>query len=533
MLMRYLFLDTAFSFMNRCGTLIPVLLELRRLNTQASKGISAESILELVHSCMREFDAQFDSEQVKSSLRKGKLLLLFDGFDEVSETLARETADAIHRFCSNYSKSPCVITSRPNAYTVPLQTFSTLESLPLRKDQAVELARILWDEDEKTREFCHQLDRELFKRHKDFAENPLLLTMMFLTFMRNLSIPEHLSEFYQKAYEALYSAHDNQNKGIFKREFNCRTLDEKTFANLFAYFCFQSYFKDEYEFTKEQILAYLDKGIKKLCLLNVSADAYLADLQNIVCMIIHDGNLFHFSHRSFQAYFAAIFTCDLSDVTQKQFFCKLFSKERWYRRRDYFTLFYQCSPEKFVTNALEDDLRLLQSEAEASLDANLFFLNHMYDGIRLDRTYPESKKIDFYVNSLSTDRLKSHNVIDLFSTLIQKNNPFVFFGSSDDYFEHAYVEYGHDLRETFYEYSWRRHNGGTWYAIRHGSSITFHELEITQQKDTEYKNLYQAIIQATRIDSTRTAIRQWLAKQDEKRRAQQVSSSFSDFLDSL
>lgn len=99
-----------------------------------------------------------------------------------------------------------------------------------------------------------------------------------------------LSDFYKKAYDALYSAHDNQDKGCYRRDFQCKTLDENEFKQILSHFCFQTYFKETYEFAEEEILKYLRTSLQKFKFDNVKAEDYLMDLRNVVCMIIKDGD---------------------------------------------------------------------------------------------------------------------------------------------------------------------------------------------------------------------------------------------------
>lgn len=87
MLMRYLFLITA-----GLGEYVPVLVELRRINKQPSDQLS---ILELIYTCMEEFNVKLPREQFEYSLESGKYLFLFDGLDEVNTSLSAETAEAL------------------------------------------------------------------------------------------------------------------------------------------------------------------------------------------------------------------------------------------------------------------------------------------------------------------------------------------------------------------------------------------------------------------------------------------------------
>lgn len=410
MLMRYLFLNTA----NR-GEYVPVLVELRRINSQSPGQLS---ILELIYTCMEGFNVQLPREQFEYSLQLGKYLFLFDGLDEVKFSLTKETAEALQTFSAKYPQNPCIITSRPMKETSPLETFTIMESKALSKEQAVSLASKIRIEDEKATEFCRQLKENLFDLHKDFAENPLLLTMMFLTFMRNSSIPDHLADFYKNAYEALYSVHDSNDKGNYRRDFQCKTLDEDSFKRLFSHFCFQSYMKEIYEFSEADILSRISKSIKKLKLDNIIPADYLADLRNVVCMIIQDGNTYRFSHRSFQAYFAAYYTsCTLTDEQQKQLFASILSDLSFWNKKDYIALLAQIEPERFAVNALEDGLHNLHASAANKPDPDIFIFKRWCDGIELSNI--DKEEIGFRVGG---DKYIS-NILDLFSTYV-KSPPF-------------------------------------------------------------------------------------------------------------
>lgn len=425
MLTRYLFLDTA-----EFEGFVPVLIELRRIGTQLSGQLS---ILNLIYDCMKDFDVELPMEQFEYSLRLGKYLFLFDGFDEVKSSMAKEAAEAIQTFSAKYPNNSFIITSRPRTETSPLETFTVMESLPLSKEQAVDLASRIWTEDEKTREFCQQLEETLYEKHKDFAENPLLLSMMFLTFMRNSSIPDHLSDFYKKAYDALYSAHDNQDKGCYKRDFMCKTLDENEFKRVLSHFCFQTYFKEIYEFIEDKIIEYLQTSLKKLKFDDVKATDYMLDLRNVVCMIIKDGDSYRFSHRSFQAYFAAYYTARaLTDEQQKRLFAQILSKrDVYWEKADYYTLLLQIESERFAENALESRLRELVQNAGVTQYPDEFLIKSAFDNIEIKRldtdAFSTTDERIYYRVAIKNSSCYDFNILALFGIYSNRTRPI--FGS--------------------------------------------------------------------------------------------------------
>lgn len=379
MLLRYLFLKTAMD-----GHYIPVLLTLRKISNQTTDETGKIDLFRLIDTCMAEFKGQLPREQFEYSLDRGKYLFLLDGLDEVKQELANKTIEAIQTFCQQYPDNPCIITSRPWQNLMPLETFTVVQSGALRKAHAVELASKLDPENEKTDEFCRQLKENLFDRHEDFAENPLLLGMMFLTFRRTNSIPDHLADFYGKTFDALYSLHDSTNKGTYQREFHCKELEEPSFRNLLAHFCFQSYFQEDYEFSKDSILAYIGQGIRKLKLSKVRAQDFINDLRDSVCLLVEEGDTYRFSHRSFQAYFAACYTMGLSDEQQKKLFSQYcFSGLFSIKQRDYCELLVQMEPQRFAINALEHDLRYLQELVGESPCPDISLLKCLFSNVGL------------------------------------------------------------------------------------------------------------------------------------------------------
>lgn len=370
MLMRYLFLNTV----NR-GEYIPVLLELRKISENSS---SESAFMDLIYKCMQDYDTELPREQFEYSLRLGKYAFFLDGFDEIKSSLAENAAEAIQKFAAKYPENAYIMTSRPDRDFSSLETFTQLRTMGLSKAQAVIMSGKFWDKDEKTLEFCKQLEESLFDQHKDFAQNPLLLSMMFLTFMHNGNIPDHRVDFYEKCYNALYNMHDNRNKGTYKREFECTRLNEHEFKLLFARFCYRTYIENEYEFSEKKIIKILNKCIQKLKIKGITARKYLNDLCKVVCLIVREGDTYFFSHRSMQAYFAAFYVASLPDEHQKIFYNNIFTKSPWRLQYDAFIMAYQLTPERFVRNALEKPLRDISYEMMSAHNAEFFVLTKLY-----------------------------------------------------------------------------------------------------------------------------------------------------------
>ena len=88
------------------------------------------------------------------------------------------------------------------------------------------------------------------------------------------------------------------------------------FKLIFAYFCLKSYFAGDTEFTEVKLRQYIELCKAKFPNISFKTDDFLTDLTQSVCMLVKEGINYRFTHRSFQEYFAAWYTCKLVDKDQ-------------------------------------------------------------------------------------------------------------------------------------------------------------------------------------------------------------------------
>lgn len=347
MLMRYLFVDTVFR---NAGDYVPVYMELSKIKVNSTHEIDIRAFM---RQSMDNYGKISLSDDIFDySLEQGGYVFLFDGFDEVKEDDANAVLDALQKFSAKYSNNAFIISSRERLRLRSLSSFQIIHAKELSKDKAIELAQKFPGHPDTISKFCENLKDNWFQTHREFAKNPLLLTMMFITFEQNGDISSCLPDFYQDCFDALYNKHDVEHKVGFNRTFHCN-ISKREFQAVFSYFCFHTWRKEIYDFSEDEMLELLEKSLKKQNL-SVSAEDYLKDLTDSLCMIIYEGHRYRFAHRSFQTYFAAKYTRTLSDQQQKEF---LMDKFHWdsktYRDNNYLDLLNQVDHERFVNNFIE------------------------------------------------------------------------------------------------------------------------------------------------------------------------------------
>ena len=199
-LMKHLFLSTLAD-----TEYIPILLELRKFNGIEIKDIS---LYQAVYQSLSDNGFKLADEYYKYSLEQGGYVILLDGFDEVNRDRLKKVQEEIKSFSDKYEKNAYIISSRPSELFIGWNDFIETSVMSLTKEQALSLVRKIEFDEASKRAFYAELDNVLYDKYRSFASNPLLLTIMLLTFSNHASIPENLNEFYEEAFSTLFNMHD-------------------------------------------------------------------------------------------------------------------------------------------------------------------------------------------------------------------------------------------------------------------------------------------------------------------------------------
>ncbi len=357
---------------------IPVFVELKSINDKADYTIE-----EVVFEQLSTNGCSFSDEYLDYALKSGCFLFLFDGYDEIVTEKREHFFNLLSAFCDLYGNNHFIISSRPFSEFIELQRFSILETMPFSLDQAISMiSKLSFDIDIKDR-FIAALKEGLYETHKSFASNPLLLSIMLLTFDNYAKIPEKLHLFYANAFETLYEKHD-ATKGGYRREIQCN-LPYDSFRKVFAKFCFTSYFQGKFEFSRDDLLAILEKA--KTTDLYFDTNLYLNDLMNSLCVIYKDGINYRFSHRSFQEYFTACFLKELSDENMERIGRKLIEKDPWRAIHDnVFSMLRDMAEDRFDSNILLPLVEELE-EGHDFADRYDFYFDHLVRDIEFSNRH--------------------------------------------------------------------------------------------------------------------------------------------------
>jgi hypothetical protein len=280
--------------------LVPVFIEFRNLNIADHVTLEAA-----IYSHIASESPVEDFSLFKAGLEEGLFFITLDGLDEIPSSSRSDILQKVNRFCSKYTKTSLIMSSRPGYSPQNLELFTAYEVAGLTKEQAVMVVeRTPCDSDLKVA-FIDRIQNELYEREQEFLKVPLLVVMMLLTFSSYSDVPERMTVFYEQAFETLYALHDTNSKGPFKRQ-HYAGLSPDLFRHFFETFCFITISRERYDFIYSELIEYIQKSLQ-LNQLTCTPEDLQKDLEESVCLVVQDGVKYVFVHRSFQEYFSAKF----------------------------------------------------------------------------------------------------------------------------------------------------------------------------------------------------------------------------------
>ena len=433
MMMRHLLLS-AVDMYNEVK-LIPIFVPLKDYS------VSDPSLESYVYKKIRPFLSGDTFENFKEGLEKGEFLLLLDGLDEIHSLARKKFEDAFESFVDRFDKCYYVVSSRPDNTFVALQKFDVLQLLPFTKAQALGLIDKLDfrpDEPQIKEKFREELDKRLYSSHREFTENPLLLTIMLMTYEQFAEIPSKMHVFYHDAFMALAQRHD-ASKGGYRRDLRTK-LPPDRFADYFSEFCARTYRDEMFELSEEEMTRYfglLKEKERHQSEQGITASDFIYDLTSSVCLMYYESGKYHFTHRSFQEYFCAVFFSKQKDKTLGKI-GEFFEKKSVRTQSDNtFAMLYDMIPDKVDEYIILPYLTDLFSRCD-EYDGYWTYLENIYGTITYNEgdvpgpaeTYPRSFLFRFIVmfHHLHRPIYKAH--LEFYEEFI--TDEFVYVGIGED-----------------------------------------------------------------------------------------------------
>ncbi|RKU21865.1 histidine kinase [Candidatus Poribacteria bacterium] len=298
------------SFAHEC---IPVFLELKRFTEEQ---IDIEVLI------TQEFETcgyPYPDHLANAALKSGKLLILFDGLDEVPTANVDNVIRKIGDFVDQYSQNRFIASCRTAIYRGGFTRFTEVEMADF-DDSQIETYIKNWF-DSTPHQYRYQLDKEMktaeqcwkalntIGHHatKELARNPLLLTLLCMVYDNSQNFPQNRADLYEKAL-SIFIEEWAAEKRIRREESISQYLDIAAEKRMLSEIAAKNFEVDRLFFGEGEILAQIREFGKG----NANTPPTF-NASKILETILVDQGLFvervrgsySFSHLTFQEYLTA------------------------------------------------------------------------------------------------------------------------------------------------------------------------------------------------------------------------------------
>lgn len=296
-------------------TVIPVFIELKQFR-------SGE--IDLEKAIAKEFEncgLPRYQECTSHFLSKGKLLLLFDGLDEVPTELMGDLVTKLKNFVDRYSQNRFISSCRIAAYRSNFTRFTDVAIADF-DNQQIENFVTNWfgKESDMTNECQKKLNNDDYASVKELTQNPLLLTLVCLVYQRSGQFPNKRVTLYDKALRILLEEW-NAAKEIPNQYLGYKNLDTRAKEAILSEIAYENFWQNRLFFERRNLIKQIEKLLKEEILpddSSVNGADVIRDIEVQHGLLVERAEgIYSFSHLTFQEFFTAKnISYDYEDIKQ-------------------------------------------------------------------------------------------------------------------------------------------------------------------------------------------------------------------------
>jgi predicted NACHT family NTPase len=240
----------------------------------------------------------------------GRVLVLLDGLDEVREEDSSRVLKDIRDFSDHFRDNHFVMTCRIAAREYTFEKFTDVEVADFDDEQISTFANNWFKGKAVTAEtFIKHLDDN--DRIQELATNPLLLTLLCLTFEESGDFPANRSELYKEGLDALLKKWDAK-RGI-QRDQVYKNLSPQRKGDLLSKIALTTFERADYFFKQKTAEQHITDYIRNLLDANTDPEALQLDSEVVLrsieaqhgLLVERAKGIYSFSHLTFHEYFTA------------------------------------------------------------------------------------------------------------------------------------------------------------------------------------------------------------------------------------
>ncbi|MBW4565787.1 MAG: NACHT domain-containing NTPase [Mojavia pulchra JT2-VF2] len=279
-----------------------------------------------------------DQEITKTLLEQGRIIILLDGLDEVTQAYNDRVLREIRDFSTQYDANYFVVTCRIASKEYTFERFTEVEVADFDDKQIAEFATKWFQtkDPKKAEHFIQKLQQN--QRIKELATNPLLLTLLCLLFGESTDFPSNRAELYEEGVEVLLKKWDGTRS--IERDLVYQKLSLKRKEDLLSKIALETFVDGNYFFKERLVEEYISDYIQNLPDAQTDPEALLLDSKAVLksieaqhgLLVERARGIYSFSHLTFHEFFTA------RNIDSQQTFQQLVSHITDKRWREVFLL---------------------------------------------------------------------------------------------------------------------------------------------------------------------------------------------------
>lgn len=291
---------------------IPFLIELRKIE----KGVS---LLDYICQELCLSQKELTSNDIKFLLERGDFVFFLDGYDEIPKENKEEITKEIQKFILEFGDNSFMISSREDEALNSFGEFEKYHIQPLSKSEAYELIRTYDQHGNVADELIKEIENNgQYEILKEFLVNPLMVSLLYLTYHYKEKIQYKKHLFYRQVYDALYEGHDitKGDSDIHKKKSG---LDIVGFNNLLSAMGYLSVKMGKISYGKIELEKMIEQAVELYWVERpIKVKDVIHDILYSVPVFVEEGIEYKWTHKSFAEYFAANFICTVVKEKENQ-----------------------------------------------------------------------------------------------------------------------------------------------------------------------------------------------------------------------
>lgn len=268
---------------------IPILMDLKEYKFEENI-----NLIDFIYYNISKLNFNLKKKIFIDSIKYGFYTFIFDSYDELDNVSRRLFEQKLCDFSIKYSKNNYILSSRPLNF-MALNSFIVLEILPLNLSEANQLvSHIQTNKIKLQAEFLRELKEHWFFKYYYFTSNPLMLSMMFRTYIKKKYIPKAIVELYDTIFEVHYK------ENIIKE------ISIIDFLNILQSISYRTILNEKVTMNKKDLFEYIFEAKNEMGI-TLNINQYIDYLTRILNYFVIEDGKYKFNHKSFQEYYAAMY----------------------------------------------------------------------------------------------------------------------------------------------------------------------------------------------------------------------------------